>query len=324
MPKKNKAKKNTMKSASKAKVETTNRNGTTQDAKNSTSSTQQKMNKTTNGKNDTAQQIAIIVAVLLIPAAIIAYNYATQPSTETTKLENAFVNELTPTKVENNAEDVSNNEPLKLDGEIQAEGKPLIKTESKTMIVLKPNEGDEEKKNKENEQSEKLEETKEDANTIESAEPKESEELENKEESDENNHKILKLAIVTKILQRLIGSMQSNQDTNQNTNEKTTSEQMANDEPKPEKNIESDTNSDKANSGESSIGNEKETNTGTEKNINELNMLPNTSSKTRYTVKKGDNIYKISLKVCENESYYKKHMQDNYLKVGQTIEVECN
>jgi len=57
----------------------------------------------------------------------------------------------------------------------------------------------------------------------------------------------------------------------------------------------------------------------------EVTELPNTSSteSINYAVKTGDNVYKISLKVCGNNSFYISHMRKNYLKVAETIKVTC-
>lgn len=55
-----------------------------------------------------------------------------------------------------------------------------------------------------------------------------------------------------------------------------------------------------------------------------VDKLPNTDSTEKYTVVEGDNVYKISMKVCGNESFYKSNTRANYLKVGQTLEVNCN
>lgn len=57
--------------------------------------------------------------------------------------------------------------------------------------------------------------------------------------------------------------------------------------------------------------------------IGEIETLPNTSSVELYTVKQGDTVYKISQKVCEDDSFYLANMYRHYLKTGSTIEVEC-
>jgi len=58
--------------------------------------------------------------------------------------------------------------------------------------------------------------------------------------------------------------------------------------------------------------------------INDVTSLPDTSSIVSYIVEKGDNVYTISMKVCENDSFYRNNMGKNYLKVGQEIEINCD
>lgn len=57
--------------------------------------------------------------------------------------------------------------------------------------------------------------------------------------------------------------------------------------------------------------------------IKTIDRLPNTASDTMYEVQKGDNIYRISLKVCGNDSFYLNNMRNDYLKVGSLIKVVC-
>lgn len=58
--------------------------------------------------------------------------------------------------------------------------------------------------------------------------------------------------------------------------------------------------------------------------LGSVQALPNTASVEYYTVRKGDNVYRISMKVCGNDSYYKLNVKNDYLKIGQTVKVTCN
>ena len=60
--------------------------------------------------------------------------------------------------------------------------------------------------------------------------------------------------------------------------------------------------------------------------LKDISTLPDTDSGGiyDYTVQQGDNVYSISQKVCEDNSYYLKNMRENYLKVGARIVVNCN
>lgn len=51
--------------------------------------------------------------------------------------------------------------------------------------------------------------------------------------------------------------------------------------------------------------------------------LPFTSSREEYVVQKGDTVYSISIRICEDQSFYINNMRLNYLKVGATIAVDC-
>lgn len=57
--------------------------------------------------------------------------------------------------------------------------------------------------------------------------------------------------------------------------------------------------------------------------LDSLESLPNTASAVPYTVQKGDNVYKISNKICGDNSYYLSNMKTGYLKVGQAVQVVC-
>lgn len=58
--------------------------------------------------------------------------------------------------------------------------------------------------------------------------------------------------------------------------------------------------------------------------LGSVEKLPNTSSEVIYTTVKGDNVYEISLKVCGNDSYYLSNFHRDYLRVGETLRVNCN
>ena len=58
--------------------------------------------------------------------------------------------------------------------------------------------------------------------------------------------------------------------------------------------------------------------------LGSVDKLPNTNSVEKYSVVKGDNVYRISMKVCGNDSFYRANTNRDYLKVGQTLEVTCN
>lgn len=57
--------------------------------------------------------------------------------------------------------------------------------------------------------------------------------------------------------------------------------------------------------------------------IDQVKKLPFTDSVESYVVEKGDNVYKISQKVCGDNSFYINNMRRNYLKVGSEVFVSC-
>lgn len=70
--------------------------------------------------------------------------------------------------------------------------------------------------------------------------------------------------------------------------------------------------------------NETEDNNSAVGGMGSVETLPNTDSTESYTVQKGDNVYRISMKVCGNDSFYRSNKNMDYLKVGQTLNVNCN
>lgn len=67
----------------------------------------------------------------------------------------------------------------------------------------------------------------------------------------------------------------------------------------------------------------KESPKDVESTLDDLEKFPNTAS-DKYIVKEGDNYYKISLTVCGNLNFYKTNINNNYLKVGSILDVNCN
>ncbi len=86
-----------------------------------------------------------------------------------------------------------------------------------------------------------------------------------------------------------------------------------------------------AETAQGTTGQEPATDTATDQNqpavggLGSVEKLPNTSSETitNYTVKNGDSVYRISINICGNDSFYISSMRKNYLKVGETIRVKC-
>lgn len=88
-------------------------------------------------------------------------------------------------------------------------------------------------------------------------------------------------------------------------------------EEQPQQSVEESTSSDTEFKGDIEVPN----NSG-KQNLDDLVLIPNTSG-NEYKVSEGDNIYSISMKVCGNNNYYLNNLNKDYLKVGSIIIVDC-
>lgn len=310
-----------MASKKKKNTKPTNKNKQSKAQKNAKNSTAKNSTKTSNlnsakenetkkpaqKKNDTAQQVAIIIAVLLIPTAIIAYNYAVQPK-DKTDLEEVTVEELTPdttveeVEVTENSDDKPDVVAIKKEVEITIKKPEQINADTEN--------AEEEKNETPEEEAKEMNEKNMEENTENTEEATEDTQI----EEDDNERPLLKMAIIGGILKKIFDFFSNNKE--QATQPENTETTVENTDNTNEENVEG--TKDEATTQEETM--DKENKEGMDK----VNTLPNTSSKVNYIVKKGDNVYKISITVCKDESFYKKHMSNNFLRVGSKIEVECD
>lgn len=276
-------------------------------------------------QTDTAKAVATVIAVLLIPLAVIAWNYASNSKSEVEEATQEEAKEIV-LNVEKTADvDVDVN----VTPELNVEGKEETNTGGVKIEV--PTTETTETTAPEETQEATPEENTETAETTETAEATEATETTEEpapteKSTDENDRStaktVVRLALFTKVLQEIRDIFAPANDEVANT-EETDSAQVESD-GSTETAQEPSSESTATTEGSAPADTTAQATTPTENALGGLQALPLTSSSVKYVVQKGDNVYKISMSVCENQSFYINNLRKDYLKVGQTIDVECD